>query len=113
MSETDEPIVAMEFSGCTADEWSRNRAMQQTHDNLIRLYPVRLGPVEWRFFTGAVAAEKLRLAGLGEKGRGLIAWLMSTPGAELLITSVLVPAQMARLEDIVTADDVLRRMTDV
>ena len=104
-----EPIVAMEFAGCAADQVSRDSAMRQTHDNLIRLYPVRLGPVEWRFYAGEEAADMLRLAGLDEQGSGLIAWHAETPGAELLITSVLVPEEARRLPDRLTADDVLGR----
>jgi hypothetical protein len=105
-----EPIVAMEFGGCADDEPSRQDAMQRTHDNLIAHYPVRLGPVEWHFYAGEDAAEKLRLAGI-EDDRGLIAWLRSTPGALLLITSVTVPAEARRLDELLTEDDVRRRMS--
>lgn len=106
-----EPIVVMEFAGCAGDEASRALAMRQTHDNLIRLYPRRLGPVEWRFYAGSEAREKLRLAGITDD-RGLVGWLEATPDAELLITSVLVPEEAARLAERLTADDVLARMTD-
>jgi hypothetical protein len=104
-----ESLVALEFAGCASDEPSRQLAMQRTHDSLIAHYPHRLGPVEWRFYAGEEAAEKLRLAGIDDD-KGLIAWLRSTPDAELLIASVRVPESAARLDERLTEDDVRGRL---
>lgn len=94
MTRRSDGRVVLEFAGCGTDEPSREQAMRETHDLLIAVCPVRLGPVRWSFFEPDVAEEKLGLAGLlaDPRAQDLVAWLHDNPETQLLIASVEVPA---------------------
>ena len=89
-----EPCVLMEFGGCFDTEEARREAMTRVHDNLIANAPVRLGPVEWRFFDRDAAPGMLADAGFeltDPRILGLLHYLSEASDRLLVVGSVVTP----------------------
>ena len=90
-----EPIVFLTFGAAGPHPDDRAEVMAQLHDDCIAANPVRLGPVEWRWYAASEAAGIVAGATdvAGRRGAlGLLAFLLENPDAELCVASVLVPA---------------------